>query len=78
MTCATRSKTPRRQGLSRSAFMEQWLDSSARSASERLLAAEVEAYYSTRMPEEKAEDEAIARASTAAALSLNAHRRAGI
>ncbi len=55
---------------SRSGTMEEWLRYAARRREQEAYAAEVQAYYRTRTPEEAADDEAIATASTRAYADL--------
>ena len=54
----------------RSAVMEQWLRQGERVRSEEALARELEAYYQAATPEERSEDQAIARASASSAKRL--------
>jgi metal-responsive CopG/Arc/MetJ family transcriptional regulator len=62
---ATREKT------TRSAVMEQWLRGAARQAELQRLEEETAAYYDSLTPAEKAEDAAIAEASSRAAQQVN-------
>ncbi len=56
---------------SRSAVVEDWLNEASCRASERQLAAEVEAYYSSRSSSERSEDDAIGAASGRIARTLD-------
>lgn len=57
-------------GESRSSVIERWLRGSARRVAEEQLAAEVMAYYDSMTPEERAEEEEMGRALSAAAKRL--------
>ncbi|HEY3445371.1 MAG TPA: ribbon-helix-helix protein, CopG family [Myxococcales bacterium] len=61
----------RRTHSTRSAVMEEWLQAGERLAAEGALAAEVESYYRSMTPEERAESDAIAAASSRAARALD-------
>jgi len=60
----------RRPGGNRSAVIEEWARRGARMRGADLLREETVAYYDSLDPEERAEDEAIARASSDAARRL--------
>lgn len=61
----------RARGTTRSAVMSEWLRFGARHQASLALDAEITAYYTTMSAEETEQDAAIARASTAAARSLD-------
>lgn len=57
-------RAAKREGTTRSYLVEQWLDAGASRAAERAIDLATVAYYTSRTPEERAEEEALGEASS--------------